>query len=422
MIQNQVLNEILQNKDSNIIILNNLTSEYFSDYVNEFNFIKNHLNQYSVIPDIETFLNVFPDFDIISVNEPTSFLLEELMKDRNKRFAAETYNKARKLLLEDRIDEAMQVLRNAAQISTSFVAMQAVDLITDRSRYDTYIDMVDNPDKYFITTGFKELDKILGGWNTQEDVATIVARNGLGKSWVLFKCAAAAAQAGKRVGVYSGEMSEDSVGFRVDSIIQHISNGSLVHGSASVKNQYKNYLDNLENLVPGHLFVLTPKQINGPATISTFRAFVEKYNLDILFIDQHSLIIDERGAKNPIEQAANISTDIKLLQTTKRIPVISVSQQNREKVEGSNGEKSFDTTQVARSDKIAQDSSVVIFIERTEDLMKLHLVKSRQTTSGNILTYKIDLNQGEWIYIPDEKSVVEESDIEDLGYNGDEIF
>ena len=102
------------------------------------------------------------------------------------------------------------------------------------------VEVVDNPDKYFITTGFKELDKILGGWNTQEDVATIVARNGLGKSWVLFKCAAAAAQAGKRVGVYSGEMSEDSVGFRVDSIIQHISNGSLVHGSASVKNQYKN--------------------------------------------------------------------------------------------------------------------------------------------------------------------------------------
>ena len=36
MIQAQVLNKILQNKDSSIITLNNLTVDYFSDYVEEF--------------------------------------------------------------------------------------------------------------------------------------------------------------------------------------------------------------------------------------------------------------------------------------------------------------------------------------------------------------------------------------------------
>ena len=45
MIQEQMLSKILNTKDSSIITLNNLGVEYFSDYVTEFNFIKNHLNQ-----------------------------------------------------------------------------------------------------------------------------------------------------------------------------------------------------------------------------------------------------------------------------------------------------------------------------------------------------------------------------------------
>jgi hypothetical protein len=42
MIQLQVLNRIINDQDSSILLLNNLTQEYFSDYPNEYNFIKNH--------------------------------------------------------------------------------------------------------------------------------------------------------------------------------------------------------------------------------------------------------------------------------------------------------------------------------------------------------------------------------------------
>ena len=49
MIQEQMLSKILNTKDSSIITLNNLGVEYFSDYVTEFNFIKNHLNQHQYI-------------------------------------------------------------------------------------------------------------------------------------------------------------------------------------------------------------------------------------------------------------------------------------------------------------------------------------------------------------------------------------
>lgn len=401
MIQAQTLNKILQEKDSSIITLNNITTDYFSEYPDEFSFIKNHIIKYGCTPDLETFVAAFPDFPIIKVDEPTDYLLDELLKDKNARFLAANYNKMRDLIMNNDIEGALGLLKEAADTSSSFINLHAVDILSDTSRFDSYVDKIDNYDKYFIKTGFDELDKILGGWDTNEELATIVARNGLGKSWVLFKCAAAAAMQGKCVGIYSGEMSENKVGYRIDTLIGHIANGALVHGSASVKTEYERFLSTLKDKVPGKLKVLTPKMINGAAGVSALRAFIEKENLDILFIDQHSLLEDDRKAKNPIEKASNISKDLKLLQVLKRIPIISVSQQNRSKADEG---KTFDTTQVSQSDRIAQDSTVIIFIERENDLMKLHLVKSRDTENGKVLSYKVDLNTGNWIYVDENQS------------------
>lgn len=420
IIQAQVINYLLSSKDASVITLNGLTSDYFSDFTSEYNFIRSHLNKYNNIPDVSTFLNVFPDFEVMNVSESVNYLLSELMRDKNKRFLADNYNKARQLIMDGKVEEAMTLLKTASEESTEFITLNAVDLMHDTSRFDVYQDKIDNLNKYFVTTGFRELDAIFGGWDKNEDVVTLVARNGLGKSWLLDKCAVAAALDGKRVGLYSGEMSEDAVGYRIDSLVGHISNGALVHGNASVKNDYKKFLERLSAECKGNLFVLTPKQINGRPTVSSLKAFVEKYKLDILFVDQHSLLEDERGGKTDVSIASNISTDIKMLQSTKRIPIICVAQQNREKVEAG-----FDTTQIARADKIAQDSSIIIFLERKDDLMKLHIGKSRQSGAGQVLTYRIDLNKGIFEYIKGEDDITEAEEMKDSdgkNYSDSDVF
>ena len=421
MIQLQVLNKILRDKDASIITLNNLTSDYFSEYPEEFWFIKEHLDEYGCLPDMETFVSKFEDFEIIEVNEPTSYLLEELNNDRVRRELTENYNRLRPLLMsgeKEDTEKALMILKEAAEKSASLVSLNCVNILEDTSRYDSYLDRLENYDKYFIKTGFDELDALIGGWDVKEELATIVARTGMGKSWLLLKCASAAAKQGKIVGIYSGEMSENKVGYRLDTLMGNFSNGALIHGGASVKNEYRKYLDNLQENVPGKIFVLTPQMINGPAGVSALRAFVEKYNIDILFVDQHSLLEDDRKGKSPVEKASNISKDLKLLQVIKQIPIISVSQQNRSTVEG----KAFDTTQVAQSDSIAQDSTIVIFIERKNDLFKLHLVKSRDTENGKVLSYKVDLNVGSFIFIPEEGEEGTSSTSETSGYSEDEVF
>lgn len=408
MIQLQVLNKILATKDSSIISLNNLNAEYFSDYKNEFNFINDHINKYGNVPDLESFLNTFTQFEIIQVEEKISYLTEELFKDRNTRFLANTFNKIRTLLMDNKVDEAMNLYTKSSEQLHQGTSLQCVDILKDTSRYEAYVERLQDFSKYYVKTGFKELDDLIGGWDREEELATIAARTNSGKSWIALKMALAAAQQGLNVGIYSGEMSERKVGYRIDTLLGHISNGSIIHGNSNIQNDYKKYIDELPQMLKGSIKVLTPKMINGPAGVNALRAFIEKENLDILFVDQHSLLDDDRKARNPVEKASNISRDLKNLQVLKRIPIIAVSQQNRASTE--NG---LDSSHIAQSDRIAQDSTIIIMFTKKDDLLEMHLVKSRDTENNKKLSYKVDLNIGNFIYIPSVDDAVNGQSSED---------
>lgn len=409
MIQAQVLNYLLQTHDSSLLTLNNVTTEFFSDYEAEYEFIANHLSTYGNIPDLNTFVAEFPNFDVFQVNEPSSYLINKLYEDRNSRKLASLFNQIRDEFNAGDIDSAMNLYLSSMNEIAQAKHIESIDILRDTSRYDDYIDRTEEWKKYFVKTGFDELDQIIGGWDRKEELATIVARSNMGKSWILIKCACAAAEQGLRVGIYSGEMSARKVGYRVDTLIGHISNTALTKGNREVQNEYKKFLDNLPNKYSGVLKVLTPNMIGGPAGVTALRAFIEKDNLDILFVDQHSLLEDDRHAKNPVEKASNISKDLKNLQVMKQIPIISVSQQNRTSTENGVG-----LEHVAQSDRIAQDSTIVLFFEQKDQIIKMHLVKSRDSANMKDLSYAVDFNLGVFTYIPEEGNALEGQGVTEL--------
>ena len=403
MIQLQIINFLLETKNTSIIFDNNLTEKFFSDYSEEYKYIKNHLDNYGQIPDKETFLSKFPDFDLIKVNESQKYLIDELYQDYNQRFLAKNFNEIRELLLAGKTEEAMQYYINSSNSAIKVKHVECVDILKDTTRYNDYIERGENFNKYYIKTGFKELDNFIGGWDRQEELATIVARSNVGKSWVLLKCALSAVEQGLNVGLYSGEMSERKVGYRLDTLISHISNSAIIKGYRDFQNDYKKYIDELPNKYKGSLKVLTPVMIDGPAGVTALRAFIEREGLDILFIDQHSLLDDDRKAKNPVEKASNISKDLKNLQVLKQIPIISVSQQNRSSTDNGAG-----LEHIAQADRIGQDSTIVIFLENKDNEFTLSLVKSRDSANGKKLKYHINFDKGIFEYIPEETDIKQE--------------
>ena len=401
--------------------MNNLNDEFFSDYKNEYNWITNHINKYGNCPDMESFVNKFPDFDVVTVKEPISYLIDELYTDRNKRRLAKVFNQVRDLLNQDKTEEAMTLYTNAASDIVQSNHLETVDIFHDTSRYDAYADRCNDFEKYYVKTGFKELDNLIGGWDKHEELATIVARSGVGKSYVLQKVALAAAEQGLTVGIYSGEMSENKVAYRIDTLISNLSNTKIMKGNSDIQTQYKKYMEELPTKFKGTIKVLTPKMINGVAGVTALRAFIEKENLDMLCVDQHSLLEDDRHAKNPVEKAANISKDLKNLQVIKQIPIIAVSQQNRMSTE--NGPS---TANVSQSDRISQDSTILIFLEQKEGVLTLNLVKSRDSGNGAKLQYAVDFDKGIFKYIANSDNVEESEQLrqefEEDYSTGDDVY
>ena len=116
-------------------------------------------------------------------------------------------------------------------------------------------------------------------------------------------------------------------------------------------------------------------------------------------MDQHSLLDDIRGGRSGTERATNISIDLKKLQVACDIPIITAVQQNREEKDASTGAAS--TANIAQSDRIGQDATTVIAVDRKDDIMLLHVTKSRNSVSGKTFRYAVDLNRGMFEYIPE---------------------
>lgn len=423
MIQTQFLNWVLDNKDSSLITLNNLTVDYFSDYKDEYNYIINHINQYSQVPDIETFVAKFPDFDLIKVTESPKYLINELLLDKQKRDIAKSVNNIRDAYNAGDWDKVNNIFKAYSEGIASGKYLESVDILKDTSRYNTYVERTTDFSKFYVKTGFKELDALIGGWDRNEELATIFARTGIGKSWALLKCAVAALEQGLNVGIYSGEMSENKVGYRIDTLISHISNRGMNQGDISIQPKYRDYIESLNNRYKGTIRVLTPTMISGPAGVNALRAFVEKDKLDILFIDQHSLLEDDRKGKTFVDKAANISKDLKNLQVMKKIPIITVSQGNRTTGQDENSDM-LDTTQIAQSDRIGQDSTTIIGLTQKDGVLSLHLIKSRDSESKRIIQYAIDIDKGVFSYIPNENDALKGKDCETLKqeYDGEDVF
>lgn len=426
MIELQIINYAFAHNSVKFFIENGVNGDYFTTYRPHYEFLMSFCEQYQQLPSKETFNSKFVDnWEWVTVNDPQDYLLEKLEEAKLYRDLISEYKEIGNLIKAEKSDKAVEKMATISQKFLKQKKTDCIDLIDDaKIRFNEYVERVNNPDKAFVTTGLDELDDILGGWDMKNESALICARTGFGKSWWLIYFALQAAKTGLRVGFYSGEMELDLVGYRMDTFLGNIANGSLTHGNGSIREQYENYIETLNKVVTGHIFCLTPDMCGGSVTTSKLRAFIEKYDIQMMCIDQFSLLNDENGAKNPREQAVNISKDLRNIQRLLKIPMLIAVQLNRE--ENENGPS---TRNISESDRIGQDATTVLFIERKMDNVIISVGKSRNAKTGDKLTYAWNINMGLLHYIPTDNDakngvgskVVEDDYINDSG-KSDSVF
>lgn len=397
MIELQVINKVLATKQFAFLKLNNITSDYFNDYKDEFKYIDSYYDKYNTVPDVATFLSTYPSFELLQVNEPNDALIDSLEEEYLYRQSVPIIQEAARLLTEDDARKGIEYIQSHIDKIARKMPMNAIDLVKQADeRYQKYLDRVANPKSFYITTGFKELDDIIGGWDLKGEYACVVARTNHGKSWWLDYFVLAAAKSGKRVGLYSGEMSADKVGYRLDTLFSHISNYKITRGFEEVQGDYGKHIEDFKKIA-GNIFVITPADLGGPATVPKLKAFCERYEIELLAIDQFSLMDDARKNKVRNEKFESISMDVKIMQTQLEIPVICVAQLNRGIEKGEDP----DTSNIAGSDRIAQDATTILSLQQKDNhRVVLQIMKARDAKVGDKLTYIWDIDEGKFEYIP----------------------
>lgn len=211
-----------------------------------------------------------------------------------------------------------------------------------------------------ITTGFEALDGKLLGWQPAT-LVILAARPAMGKTALALNMAMAAGRAGKRVGFWSLEMSNEELmgrllcsDGRVDS--QRYRTGNLSGSDWDRLAGASSRIDETKlTLMDGS--ALTILELRSRA-----RKLHGKGELDIIFVDYLQLM--EGKGETREREIAEISRGLKMLAKELNCPVVALSQLNRG-VE-SRAEKKPTLSDLRDSGSIEQDADVVMFLYRDE--------------------------------------------------------
>lgn len=402
MVALQILNKIIKTSNYDIVLDNNLTPDMFTGYEEEFNFIKNFYEKYNKIPDKETFINSFPDFDLLDVQESDKYLIDKINEEYLYKKSVPVLQEMAELLETDSNKAVEYLLEKIPELTTT-QKTEGIDIIQNADkRLQEYEKKLQGDNTTYITTGFEELDTIFKGFARGEELVVLFARIGQGKSWILNKMLSHSWEIGYNVGLISPEMSATKVGYRFDTLTNHFSNKNLVWGQKQ-QGYDESYIEKLKER-KNKFVVAIPQDFNKKITVSKLKNFVLKNKIDILGIDGITYLTDERYKKgdNRTTMLTNISEDLMSLSIELKIPIIVVVQSNRGGVNKEDENETPDLENIKDSDGIAANATKVLAIKQktSDNIIQLAVKKHRDGRSGQTLLYQFDFDVGNFTYVP----------------------
>jgi replicative DNA helicase len=405
MIQLQILSKIITEKSFDFVVLNNLGVEHFSDFEEEFSYISYHYYEYGNIPDERTITDKFKHLTICECTESDRFLLGKLQEDFLFRKGSNILNELQPIFEAD-ANEGVEFLLQRLPELTVDLRITGTDLVKNADkRFNEYSKYEDLLEYGVIPSGFPEMDEILYGWLGYTDVVVFLSRINEGKSWIIAKSAAEAWKAGKNVCIYNSEMDDILTGYRVDTSLSGISNKALFLKDKTVGKDYKKHIEKMKQQ-ENCFIVVTPDEedLGGELTPSKIKVLIEKFKLDVFFIDQYSGLTSDKYIRDRKERYTHIAKELVKISRYYNVPIIGAVQANRKSVEGKDDEAMPEMENVSDADEIAALCTRMISLRNLKAGLKFKIIKNRYGKKGDSFLYFWDIDKGIFKFIPDKKS------------------
>ncbi|MEW5844422.1 MAG: replicative DNA helicase [Bacteroidota bacterium] len=216
---------------------------------------------------------------------------------------------------------------------------------------------------FSVPSGFLELDDLLGGFQ-KSDLIIVAARPSMGKTAFAMSAARnAAIDHGVPIGIFSLEMSTIQLATRLISAEARINAHNVRTGKFRAEDGAK-----ISRTV--HKLSKAPIYIDDTPAISILelrakaRRLKNEKNIGMIVIDYLQLLSSSFHMESREREISTISRSLKALAKELNIPVIALSQLNRQ-VEARTDKKPM-LSDLRESGSIEQDADVVLFLYRPE--------------------------------------------------------
>lgn len=230
-----------------------------------------------------------------------------------------------------------------------------------------------------ISTGLYDLDESTGGWRNT-NLITIAARPGVGKTSFALHLAITAARQGKWVNFYGLEMKSQDLFRIILSAETDIDRSSLRDGRIDQPEWAKIHIaiNELERLPI--LWNDDPDMTINQIVANT-RRNRRTGKCDMVIVDYLQLVTPSDKKAIREQQIAEITRKFKQTALRENIPIIELSQLNRDIDKRTDKEPGL--SDLRESGAIEQDSDVVIFLYESSGQIKLKISKNRRGKKGH---------------------------------------
>jgi len=243
-----------------------------------------------------------------------------------------------------------------------------------------------------IPTGLSQLDALLGGLQPS-DLVILAARPSVGKTSMALNVAQhAAVREGKKVAVFSLEMSREQLALRLLSAETGINPRPLQTGFVD-ETDWSKIATVMNAMATAPMWIddspaLTVMELRTKAR----RLEAEQHGLDLIIVDYLQLMQAATASRdaNRVQEVSEISRGLKQLARELKVPVLALSQLSRGVEQRGTAEPRL--SDLRESGSIEQDADVVIFLYRESEqnpeaeveLIKVKVAKHRNGPIGEV--------------------------------------
>ena len=312
---------------------------------------------------IKYIASIYANNEGLSSNQDTYI---DILKEKSiLRSLAEFSDEIKALSLEDK-SPAKNVLEKAEkglfEISQGGLrnSLTALDVIMSDT-VQTIMKRVQNRGELSgVTTGFTDLNSLLGGFQ-KSDLVLLAARPSMGKTALAVNLAVNAAKAGKKVAMFSLEMSKTQIGQRILASFAQMNLSSLFKGELegqdlvnliTASNELSKYSLHIDDTAAISLIELKAK----------LRRLKMEEGLDLVIVDYLQLMTTGERIENRVQEISQISRGLKVIAKELDVPVLALSQLSRALEQ--RPDKRPKLSDLRESGAIEQDADIVMFLYR----------------------------------------------------------